>query len=163
MAKIGNFGISTDALLIGGAVVVLGFAVYELLKPSPTNVNPSNSTSSNTNPQNTNAANPQTSSNPVVIYEPSVAPANSQQASVGSGSYYAIDYSPVSTYAPYTSTYSSNTSNTSNTTTTTTTKTYSPQNTYTASGTASSVYGAKSKTATQQPSLFNLFGGGATL
>lgn len=143
MANIGGFPVSTDVLLVGGAVIVLGVAVYEFLKPTNTTITPSQTTNPQTNPVNT----PTTTNNPAVIYTPAITPANSQSATVGSGSYYAIDYSPVSTYAPYTSTYNSSTSNTS----ITKSSSYSPQNTYTASGFGSSVYGQGAKTNTNQP------------
>jgi hypothetical protein len=141
-----------NVLIVGGAVAVLGFAVYELLKP--TNVTPQSTSTQATNPQ----TNPQAANNPVVLYTPTIAPSNAQSASVGSGSYYAINYSPVSTYAPYNYSYSS----VNKTSSTTYSSQYSPQTTYTASGLASSVYGSGAKTATQQPSLLN-FGGGATI
>jgi hypothetical protein len=150
MAKIGKSEVSPEVLLIGGAVLVAGLAIYEFLKPSSSNVAPAQSGQATTNPQNT--SNPQ--SNPQLYYMPSVAPSNSQSASVGSGSYYAINYSPTSTYAPFNYNYSS-----SNTSTNNTNLSYQQkQQTYTASGFGSSVYGQGSQTKTNQPFSSGLLG-----
>lgn len=113
--------IDSGKLLILGGLGVAAIAVYEILKGGSSAVNPNQTIASTTNPQTTANSNPQ--QNPQTYYMPTVAPSNNQKASVSGGSsYYAINYAPVNTYAPYTSSYSSSSVSTSSSTTTSSTR-----------------------------------------
>lgn len=145
MVSLNEIPLQTIAVI--GGIAVLGLGVYEFLKPQSQSISPSGTTTVNPTVQN----------NPPNNYTPTIQPQNTQSASVGQqGVYYAINYSPVSTYAPYNYAYTSST----------VTKTNTITPTYTASGFGSSVYGAGSTTSTAQPlsgGLLNLFGGGVKL